>query len=245
MMRTDEILWRLRDLPSSDLDTIAAGTALILAPHPDDESLGCGGLIAAASARGRPPVVAVLTDGTEAEAGIDDGGAPVLLRTRREAETRAAIDLLGLPRERLHFLGLSHARLPQSGAGFEQVVEHLVGLARRYGVDTVCTTWQHDPHVDHAAAYWIGAAVARRLGAKLRSYPVWIWTQNAPRDLAVEDIAGWRLDITADLPRKRRAIAAHASQCTARVEDDPDGCRLSTEVLHVFDRSFEVFLLSE
>ncbi|WP_162530550.1 PIG-L deacetylase family protein [Rhodovastum atsumiense] len=241
-MRTDEILWRLRDLPCADLDTIAAGTALILAPHPDDESLGCGGLIAAASVRGRPPVVVVLTDGNEPEDAVA-GGAPVLLRTRHEAETRTATELLGLPRERLHFLGLPKARLPQSGPGFDQVVEQLVALARRHEVDTVCTTWQHDPHADHAAAYWIGAAVARRIGGKLRSYPVWIWTQHTRQDLAVEDIAGWRLDITADLSRKRRAIAAHASQCTAPAE--PDGCRLSAEVMQVFDRSFEVFLLTE
>ncbi|HEX2943304.1 MAG TPA: PIG-L family deacetylase, partial [Rhodopila sp.] len=53
-----------RSLPLGTLDHIAGtGTCLILAPHPDDESLGCGGLIATAVAAGRAPLVVILTDG--------------------------------------------------------------------------------------------------------------------------------------------------------------------------------------
>ncbi len=53
-----------RELPEGSLnDIIGGGTCLILAPHPDDESLGCGGLIAACVAAGRSPLVVILTDG--------------------------------------------------------------------------------------------------------------------------------------------------------------------------------------
>ena len=46
-----------RQLPPGRLtDIVGDGTCLILAPHPDDESLGCGGLIAACIAAGRPPL---------------------------------------------------------------------------------------------------------------------------------------------------------------------------------------------
>lgn len=45
-----------RQLPPRRLtDIVGDGTCLILAPHPDDDSLGCGGLIAACVAAGRPP----------------------------------------------------------------------------------------------------------------------------------------------------------------------------------------------
>ena len=49
--------------PVVGVDAITDGAALILAPHPDDESLGCGGLIAESCARGQPPLLVVLTDG--------------------------------------------------------------------------------------------------------------------------------------------------------------------------------------
>ena len=77
-------------------DIIGGGTCLILAPHPDDESLGCGGLIAACVAAGRPPLVAVLTDG----AGSHPNSRtypPDRLRAVRAQEVRTAVGMLGLP----------------------------------------------------------------------------------------------------------------------------------------------------
>ena len=59
-----------RALPEGQLDDIiGSGTCLVLAPHPDDESLGCGGLIAACVAANRPPLVVVLTDGAGSHPG--------------------------------------------------------------------------------------------------------------------------------------------------------------------------------
>ena len=59
-----------RELPIGTLDDVIGPSApLILAPHPDDESLGCGGLIAACCAAARPPVVAILTDGSQSHPG--------------------------------------------------------------------------------------------------------------------------------------------------------------------------------
>ncbi len=57
-------------------------------------------------------------------------------------------------------------------------------------------------------------------------------------------VHGWRLDVTAHLPAKRRAIAAHASQYGRRITDDPRGFQLPTELLRAFDTPWETFLLS-
>ncbi len=64
MKRVADLLAGFRALPAADIHTLLGGAKpLILAPHPDDESLGCGGLIAAACAAGPPPIILVLTDG--------------------------------------------------------------------------------------------------------------------------------------------------------------------------------------
>jgi hypothetical protein len=55
-------------------------------------------------------------------------------------------------------------------------------------------------------------------------------------------VQGWRLDTTRHLPAKRRAIAAHRSQTTDLIDDDPNGFRLPDEFLALFTRPFEVFL---
>ncbi|MFC7690277.1 PIG-L deacetylase family protein [Paeniroseomonas aquatica] len=105
----------MASLPYADLDSITGGrTTLVLAPHPDDESLGCGGLIAEACARGRPPVVAVLTDGTMSHPNSPSHPAP-RLRALREAEAQAAVESLGLGAHRLYFLGLRDSAVPTEG----------------------------------------------------------------------------------------------------------------------------------
>src|SRR5690348_7882879 len=60
-----DVLREIAALPVCDLDVVLNGRpALVLAPHPDDESLGCGGLLAEATSRGYYVHLAVLTDGT-------------------------------------------------------------------------------------------------------------------------------------------------------------------------------------
>lgn len=241
MRRAGEVLREMERLPWADLDAVAPSTALVLAPHPDDESLGCGGLIATACARGRPPIVVVVTDG----AGSHPGSAshpPARLQEVREAELHAAVAILGLPPGRVALLRLPDTRAPQEGADFEAAVAAVAGLVRRHDATTICTTWRHDPHGDHAAAQRIGEAAAGATGATLLEYPVWGWTLPAEQGLDVADVAGARLYIGPHLPLKRRAIAAHSSQYADLITDAPNGFRLRTEFLAFFDRPFEVFL---
>jgi LmbE family N-acetylglucosaminyl deacetylase len=80
-------------------------------------------------------------------------------------------------------------------------------------------------------------------GARLLSYPVWGWALPPRQRLDAGTIAGVRIDIAAQLPAKRRAIAAHASQHGAVVADDPRGFRLPATLLAALDQPFEVFLV--
>jgi LmbE family N-acetylglucosaminyl deacetylase len=233
-------------LPFGDLATVAgAGRVLILSPHPDDESLGCGGLIATLCRAGRPPLVVMLTDGTGSHPGSPSVNANAL-RDLREQEAREATRRLGLPPTCLAFLRLRDTAAPHGGPAFDQVVNQLTPLMADRG--TICAPWAHDPHCDHVAAYLIARATAARTGARLLAYPVWGWMLPPETLVPTDDGApesGWRLDITPVLAAKRSAIAAHGSQLGTVIQDDPNGFTLPATLLAVFDRPYETFLLCE
>jgi LmbE family N-acetylglucosaminyl deacetylase len=229
-------------LPFASVDEIiGGGTALVLAPHADDESLGCGGLIAEACASGRPPLVVVLTDGALSHPD-SRSHPPSRLRAVRRAEVQTAVAILGLGSERLHFLEIPDGRAPHAGPGMEAAAASVADLARAHKAGTIFATWEHDPHPDHVAAQAIAREAARLVGARVVSYPVWGWTLPRGTPLPVGSITGARLDIAQHLAAKRRAIAAHKSQHSGLILDDPRGFRLPKSLLSAMDRPFEVFL---
>jgi LmbE family N-acetylglucosaminyl deacetylase len=232
---------RMRSLPVATLDAFAPGTALVLAPHADDESLGCGGLIAMASARGRPPIIVGVTDGTGSHPSSPTYPA-ARLRHVREAELRAAAAVLGVASERVHFLGLPDTRAPLEGPEFENAAHRVATLVRVHAIETVFATWSHDPHCDHEATARLGEAVAATTGARLLFYPVWSWLLPAGQVLPLATIVGMRLDIRSVLTRKGAAIACHASQHSDLINDDLRGFRLPAELLAVCEQDFETFI---
>jgi len=86
---------------------------LIFAPHPDDEVLGCGGLIQQAIARGAEVHVALMTNGDGSELSLVFGerelsrkpSAFIDLGRARQQETISALETLGLPANHIYFLG--------------------------------------------------------------------------------------------------------------------------------------------
>jgi LmbE family N-acetylglucosaminyl deacetylase len=241
MRRAGDIHRDWRGLPVAGLDAIiGGGTCLILAPHPDDESLGCGGLIAACCAAKRPPLVAVLTDGTGSHPRSQAWPAPAL-RALRAQEARDAVACLGLPAERIVFLNRKDSAAPAAGADFDAAVAELAALVEP-GCTSILTTWRHDPHCDHEAAAAIAAAAAKRCGVRLVVYPVWGWTLPDDQTIADPASVGWRLDIAAHLSLKRAAIQAHRSQYGGLITDDPDGFQLPPALLSGFETPFETFL---
>jgi LmbE family N-acetylglucosaminyl deacetylase len=243
MRRAADVHAAMRALPiAPDLDTITGTrTAMILAPHPDDESLGCGGLIAEACARGRPPAVVIVSDGTGSHP-LSRDYPPWRLRGLREAEARRAVAELGLPPARIAFLGLRDTAVPRRGLGFELAIDRLVRTIRRHDCGTIFAPWVHDPHGDHVATHLMAQRAAAESGATLFSYPVWGWTLAPGAMIDCPAISGWRLDISAHMDAKARAIKAHESQVSGIVEDDPSGFRLSEDVLSHFLGHTEVFL---
>ncbi len=241
-MIVGDVLDAIERLPMRDLDDILApGPLLVLAPHPDDESIGCGGLIALATAHGREVHVIILTDGTGSHP-ESPSTPPARLRAIREAEAQAAVASLGLEPGRLGFLGQPDARAPHDGMAFDTVAAELSDFARRNGIATILTTWRHDPHCDHEAAAKLADTVARETDVRHVAFPVWGWTLPKDRAWTGPMPGGARLDISMVLPAKRRAIAAHVSQTTTLISDSPFGFQLPTEFLALFDRPWEAFI---
>jgi LmbE family N-acetylglucosaminyl deacetylase len=241
-MRADAARRLLEQAPMRSFDAVAgSGPLLILAPHPDDESLGCGGLIAEACERGRETWVVILTDG-----GASHPNSPSWPRerlvTERAREAAAAVACLGLPAERLLFLGVPDAAAPTWGAGFDALVSRLRALLTRHRIATVLACWRADPHGDHEAAAAIAAAACAAEGVRHLAYPVWSWM--LPGEAEVPDPTGraMRLDIARHLPAKRRAIGCHATQHAGLIDDDPDGFVLPAAFLARFDGPTEVFI---
>ena len=224
--------------PLVDLGALCpGGSLLVVAPHPDDESLGCGGLIALATQAGCKVTVAALTDG---EASHPDSRAypPARLAELRRLELRQAVDRLAGPAVAVETLGAPDGRL-EACEGEAQA--WLAKLGRRVSFQAVFTTWAADPHPDHKAAFRIAAGLAAVWDADLFAYPVWGLTLADAED-AGPAAPCLRLDISTVLDRKRSAIAAHRSQTTPLIGDDPEGFRLGEADLARHLAPFEVFI---
>lgn len=242
MVPAPVLMARLRELPVVDPETLVDDRGLlVIAPHPDDESLGCGGLIAACRARGVTVRVTLLTDGTGSHR-HSRAYPPERLAALREAEAREASAALGLADDRITFLGLPDGHAPLSGKALRRIADRIAAALRADGIGTICTTWLHDPHPDHLSAYRAARLAARQTGAKLLCYPVWSWTLPDRAWLPAEAVSGARIDITPYRDRKRRAIACHRSQIENLIDDDPTGFRLAPQHLAIFDSPYEVFV---
>lgn len=243
MMRVDDYLHLLRSLPIGTLADVAGiAPFVVVSPHPDDESLGTGGLIAAACSQAQHVDVVLVTDGAGSHPNSRAYPADRLARLRK-AEIEQAGGALGLPADRLTCLDLPDAHVPTSGPSFDAAVARLAGVVDVVGAETVFVTWQHDPHCDHDASARMALTLRRgKPGLKLWSYPIWGWHLGADERIDAPAPNGYRLDISRWIGQKQAAIAAHRSQMTDLIDDDPDGFRFTPETLAPFLGPFEYFI---
>lgn len=241
-MRNDAFFSGLAAAPIVSLDALAGGKGIVIvAPHPDDESLGCGGLIALAVRSGRPVRLVVVSDGCGSHP-RSSLYPPPRLRELRERETLDAGEILGLAPASIGFLRLPDAAVPMRGPSAEAAADAIAATARSIDAGAIFVTWRHDPHCDHEAAAAIVDLVRERLaGIRVLAYPVWGWTLPPDRDVG-EPGSGLRLDVSAVQAVKRQAVLAHRSQCSDLIADDPQGFRLAGEMIDRLCGPFELFV---
>ena len=243
-MKIKDMLRHFATFPVTSLDRMAPGTTLVLSPHPDDESLGCGGFIATAIKEGRPPVVVIVSDGSASHPGSVTW-PPLRLASLRQEESRQALKALGLAPDRLMFLGLADTAVPMDGQDFDAAIHHLLEIVGRHNCQTVLVPWRHDPHCDHEAVWIMGQKLkALRPQLRILAYPVWGLTLPPEQEIKEGPPTGWRLDVRAFLNKKREAIRAHRSQRGLVIEDDPDGFVLPDQLLEKMLQPYELFIAS-
>ncbi|HEX4507516.1 MAG TPA: PIG-L family deacetylase [Alphaproteobacteria bacterium] len=231
-------------LPLVPLDRILGpGGLIVIAPHPDDETLGCGGLIARARSEGRAVRVVILSDGSLSHQGSRDY-PPDRLRTVRQQESTVALEMLGVSRQDIHFLDIKDGSVPAAGGELVAVARQVLDIVRPMGGEpgTIAVTWRDDPHPDHKAAYEIAHQVRLWLPAlKLIEYPIW-GSHESGRIEVGDSVNGYRLDIAGHTALKHRAILAYRSQVTDLITDAPGAGPLPERFLERFRRPHEVFL---
>lgn len=198
-----------RDYPPMPITDYAQRTILVLAPHSDDEVIGCGGTMARHVQCGSQVHIAFLTDGRWGDGSLfsphisaaEKHARQTALIETRKVEARAAAAALGV--QHLHFLDLPDGKLRATKTNIQLLTDVLTSCQP----DVVYIPFVYDLHEDHwqtnrlfaAATAHLPEAVAKPL--LVRGYEVW-----------TPLIANCFSDITAIMPLKRKALVQFASQ---------------------------------
>lgn len=193
------------------------GTILVVAPHMDDEVLACGGLLGRLPDKHRIHVV-YATDGMRSPAPVIPGRDSITpdLGELRMRESEAAMGLLGVAPENLHFLGLPEAELPRH---VTELARRLLDHLRAVDPDHVLIPFRYDRHPDHLAVNHVvtEARLAGRVRAELTEYFVYYrWRLLPRRDIRryVRPHHLMEVDIRDVAAQKRASLDCFATQTT-------------------------------
>jgi LmbE family N-acetylglucosaminyl deacetylase len=208
---TEEWLDTLADVPELDLG--GCDEIIVVAAHPDDETLGFGASMVALAERGVRVQVVAASDG-----GASRGGIGLLerlhLERARRAELHEAMSVLGVPAPIC--LGLPDGELSDHEERLADLLTEI--LAARTNRTWIAATWRGDGHPDHQAVGRAAATAAHRCDAVLLEYPIWMWHWATPGDIALPWNRVLAMPITPHaFDRKTAAVRCYRTQV------EPDG----------------------
>jgi LmbE family N-acetylglucosaminyl deacetylase len=202
----------LRRFARDITERCAAASTLVLAPHPDDETIGCGGVIAVKRRRGTEVRVLIAADGGDLV---------------RRSECLEACRRLGIDKQDVQFLGFPDGALDQYAAEVKSAIAHaLVTRPAEMFVPSAI-----DAHPDHRALALAVAGLPRDTlhDVEVLAYPIWFWNRWAWVDRSTPAWKQrlqlvWRplahmlrarvvsVDTSSTLRQQQSALDAHQSQ---------------------------------
>lgn len=203
---------------------------LIVAPHPDDETLGAGGLLSAWAGRGLPVTVLSVSDGETARPEVPG------LAEIRHAELTRALRALGFEPDQADVIRLS---LPDGKLdAYEQTIAARIGELLQ-PQSLLVAPFELDGHPDHDAAGRAAHTAVRTRDATLVRYPIWAWLWRAAELRAAEQSA-----VRFELTSNSWAAKQHAiDQFRSQLDERPGGAIIPPPVRNHFALTHEVFLL--
>jgi N-acetylglucosamine malate deacetylase 1 len=206
-------------------------SAMVFSPHQDDETFGCGGMIALKREHGVPVTVAFLTDGQGSNPKIKDKIIEI-----RKQEAVKALEILGVEKSEIHFLEKQDGTLPDlEKEEREKTIEQIIELLIFYKSEEVYVPHRKDCHKDHEATYELVKEAITKAGleVELLQYPIWMfWRAPIFIMLKLQDIAAaYRVPIGSVQDKKYRAIASYSSQLEG----------LPSDFVKQFSGSYEIF----
>lgn len=215
---------------------------IILSPHPDDEILGCAGLIQGLDLLRREVVIVAVTNGTQSHPYSKKYSAEEL-STIRPNESRRALKSLHLT-QNIQYLSfeLEDGKLLEQVKTLEQKLHQLINKKLRKKHNILVTTYEKDGHPDHECLGRCVREFAEREQLKCYQVLIWAWHWAKPMDPQIAWKSAQRLDLNQQfLDHKAIAIKCFESQ----TEDDLTTQQPAILPTHVIDRilmPFEVYI---
>ncbi len=209
----------------------------VFAPHPDDEILGCGGLLQQLAANGNDILLVQVTNGTQSHPSSQIY-PPHKLDIIRPQESAAALQVLGIATQVTTLqLGLTDGNVFAQQALFNEKLAAIM-----LPDDIVVTPFVHDGHPDHEATGQVVAAYAKQHHLPCYQVLIWAWHWAKPADSRIPWDTAYRVDLNAEqLQRKVAAIHCFESQITVD-ESTGNPPILSAKTIARISQPWEVYL---
>lgn len=238
-----------------------AASAIVFSPHPDDETLGCGGTIIRKLEVGARLKLVFMSDGSRSHHRFIPEAELIKLR---QQEALAAAEILGLASEDVIFGNFPDEQLQHQAQKATVMVRELL---QQFHPQQVFIPYLRETHPDHIATHQIVVAALENYSeeAAIYEYPVWYWhhfpwthpwgdraLKIAYLKASIKAKGGWqlieefnsRVDIESVKARKQLALAQHQTQMK-RLVDDPNWGLLKDvaqgEWLECFFQNQEIF----
>lgn len=190
---------------------LPAGPLLVVAPHPDDETLGCAGVMRRYREQGHIVRIIIVTDGSGANLPFQP--LPQEIAAMRRKESIHAANILGIPTEEVLFLAY-----PDGGAQehLPRIAEDIASQIWLYQPALILAPHGIDAHVDHRAVANVMQLLKNdgKVTCPVLEYPMWFWPRGALTHLFSSALMRTHRKVSAKdyLVEKQQAIDAHACQ---------------------------------